>query len=767
MSCVYGTNKIHKNYIYFMKKFIYLTAAALTTLAAASCSQDDAPVPVDEGMTVFSVKLPQDMGSRAFGDTVGNQQLNVAIYAQGDSKTPLFTSINGVQSEGITVEQFADNGLTATVKVPLVKNKAYDLVFWSQDKTDQPYKYNTDGQTLEVTYGTTENPGVNNFEEKRDAFFASKTVTSGDAANSQTIQLRRMFAQVNVGTADLPAYIAAGGDNNFGITISGVANTINLMTGIVENPTSTITATTSVKPASVTSFPEINGYTGKQLRYLGMAYVLVGDNSKENKSTVNVTLNANGNPQFATYNSVPVQMNFRTNIYGDLLTNPEVFNVTIDPIFAGYFKGDVPMSPVTPVTETVDGTPTQVYYANNEANLNWLMDGINNGTLTEPYIKLGSDLDFSAVKFNPASSEFSGTLDGGDNVIRNLTINGASASGKRTRSGEPHYGLFNDLKNATVKNLKFENVNISAPAGYVGAVAGYATGSIIEDVEVISGKISTSQGAGGIVGFAAYTGTIRNCVNRAAITADWQAGGIAGFAEFTDASTTPENNITISGCTNYGTVSGSAGYKAGIVAESSANIENCTNYGEITANRDAAAGIVADQRMYGYVKNCINHAKVTGQTAVGGIVAWIRYWDEEWGRNNGYTKFQVIDVTGNTNWGSLAGTSCVGGIVGRISQNANVSGNFNYAQAIAATGAQGQAAGILGGWVNDSALCPGVSPATLVISNNSSSTPLASITTNNNTSALFTQVKTGDVLSAARPCTATVENNTEVTRPAE
>lgn len=170
--------------------------------------------------------------------------------------------------------------------------------------------------------------------------------------------------------------------------------------------------------------------------------------------------------------------------------------------------------------------------------------------------------------------------------------------------------------------------------------------------------------------------------------------------------------------------------------------------------------------MYGYVKNCINHANVNGQTAVGGIVAWIRYWDEAWGQKNGYAKFQVIDVTGNTNWGSLAGTWCVGGIVGRISQNAGVTGNFNYAQSISASD-QGEAAGILGGWINDSVLCPGVSPATLVISNNSSSTPLASITTNNDTSAEFTLVTTGQVLSQARPCTATVENNTLVSRPTE
>lgn len=326
-----------------MKSYLF-TAALLTgtMLAVTSCSNEDAPYGGEEGMTVFSVKLPDDLGTRApFGDAPSNQELNVAIYEAGNTEKALFTSINGVTSEGMTVEQFAADGLTATVKVPLVKNKQYDLVFWSQDKTNRYYTYTENGQTLTVGYGEGEGATVENYLDSRDAFFASKTVTSGDAANSQTIQLKRMFAQINVGTNDLKAYTNAGGSDSFGITVSGVATEINLKSGIVSNPAGTVTATTANAASSATDFPAITGYTGNKLQYLSMIYVLVGDGAAANKTNVDVSLYANGTDGFATYANVPVQMNYRTNIYGALLTNPEVFNVQINPIFAGEYNNEM------------------------------------------------------------------------------------------------------------------------------------------------------------------------------------------------------------------------------------------------------------------------------------------------------------------------------------------------------------------------------------------------------------------------------------------
>ena len=60
-----------------------------------------------------------------------------------------------------------------------------------------------------------------------------------------------------------------------------------------------------------------------------MDYLLVG----ADKATVDVAFNYGG-PQNRTFTNVPVQRNYRTNIYGSLLTNTTDFNVIIEPAFA-------------------------------------------------------------------------------------------------------------------------------------------------------------------------------------------------------------------------------------------------------------------------------------------------------------------------------------------------------------------------------------------------------------------------------------------------
>ena len=525
----------------FMKKFIYLTAAAVTALGATSCSQDDAPSSVEEGMTVFSVKLPDDLGTRTYGDAPSNQQLNVAIYEAGNKETPLFTSINGTTSDGMTVEQFTENGLTATVKVPLVKNKQYDLVFWSQDKDTHPYTYTANGQTLTVNYGSGENTAIDNFAENRDAFFASKSITSGDAANSQTIQLKRMFAQINVGTNDLTAYTNAGGTNEFGITVSGVANTIDLMTGIVSNPTETVTATTANAASSSQAFPEINGYTGNTLKYLGMAYVLVGDGSANNKTTVDVSLYANSKTDFATYTSVPVQMNYRTNIYGALLTNPEVFNVEIDPIFAGSYNNPWSGEVIEPAI--IENAVTITRPEELAGLSKMVADGKDLSGVT---ITLTDDMDMNNLPFTPIGSyltpnynkKFKGTFDGQGHTIKNLKVNAICA------------GLFGYIHEDTeIKNVTIDNATIKGSGFTGGAVALIHQGSKKPSLTGVTVKNSTITGnkkVGGLAGFFQSNVYIDGCVvENCTITANTQGGGLFGMGTFGGFNATTIQNNTV------------------------------------------------------------------------------------------------------------------------------------------------------------------------------------------------------------------------------
>lgn len=307
-----------------MKKVLYLSAIALTSLIATSCASEEV-APVDnDGMTTLTVKLPADMASRAFNSGTQAKNLYVAIYEADGDKKCLFSNFGGTTGvNGMEVTNFNGTDLTTTIKVSLVKNKTYDIYCWAQSytmDTNSPYKWNETEKSISVTYPSE----MDNYDEGRDAFYGKLTSFQSGVTANHSITLKRPFAQINVGTNDLQAYKYASGKNApvFGMTVKGAATSVNLDTDAVSGSADAViaTATSSATPfeASVTG-----------LSYLAMGYVLPGE------SLMEVDLNVDGDADFATYTSVPSQMNYRTNIYGALLTNPEVFNVEIAPAFAG------------------------------------------------------------------------------------------------------------------------------------------------------------------------------------------------------------------------------------------------------------------------------------------------------------------------------------------------------------------------------------------------------------------------------------------------
>lgn len=307
-----------------MKKVLYLSAIALTSLIATSCSSEEV-VPVDnDDMTTLTVKLPADMASRAFNSGTQAKNLYVAIYEADGDKKCLFSNFGGTTGvNGMEVTNFNGTDLSTTIKVSLVKNKTYDIYCWAQSytmDTNSPYQWNETDKSISVTYPTE----MTNYDEGRDAFYGKLTSFQSGVTANHTITLKRPFAQINVGTSDLQAYKYASGNNApvFGMTVKGAATSVNLDTDAVSGSADAVVATAA---SSATTFEA--SVTG--LSYLAMGYVLPGEGLME------VDLNVDGDADFATYTSVPSQMNYRTNIYGALLTNPEVFNVEIAPAFAG------------------------------------------------------------------------------------------------------------------------------------------------------------------------------------------------------------------------------------------------------------------------------------------------------------------------------------------------------------------------------------------------------------------------------------------------
>lgn len=299
-----------------MKRYLLSTftiAAAALLVTSCNDEMDNGLKTGDEGTVTFTAQLPSEMGTRAFADGLTAKHLQYAVYEAGQS-TPL--KVFG--DETTVVGEAEMNNLKQTVSLKLTTGKTYDVIFWADATTDSPYTFNPASQEVSVDYSK-----VNNNSDNCDAFFKKETITvSGN--QSVNVQLTRPFAQVNIGTDDFDAAKASGLEVTQTEVVAKAFATLNLATGEVADEADRTFTMKAIPTASDGEFPVAGGY-----KYLSMDYLLVG----ADKATVDVAFNYGG-PQSRTFTNVPVQRNYRTNIYGSLLTNTTDFNVVIEPAFA-------------------------------------------------------------------------------------------------------------------------------------------------------------------------------------------------------------------------------------------------------------------------------------------------------------------------------------------------------------------------------------------------------------------------------------------------
>ena len=320
---------------------------------------------------------------------------------------------------------------------------------------------------------------------------------------------------------------------------------------------------------------------------------------------------------------------------------------------------------------------------------------------TWAHYKLTDDVDFDGVEdwvpigFDPAGSAntgngtrasnpgktFRGTFDGQNHEIQNFTADITLANGKT-------YGFFGALREATVKNLKFTNVDVTYGAGEdANADAGILAGTIsfgttVENI-TIEGNM-TSEGTvtndkrlalGGIAGFAfakvGYDTFIKNCdvtlnitggsgANTKAGATGVQAGSIVGFSTVNaDAS---EARVTVENCvTRAATIDIKCGRASGLVA--AANIgtimKDCVNYANITNDfvNGRIGALVCMQGINSALIDCENRGNLTttdSKTTTGGMVALIQgagAYIEGGGNYGDVTSAFVTDGSGRNFYG--------------------------------------------------------------------------------------------------------------------
>ena len=205
-------------------------------------------------------------------------------------------------------------------------------------------------------------------------------------------------------------------------------------------------------------------------------------------------------------------------------------------------------------------------------------DAVNAGNnFSGKVFKLKSNIDLNPTRainnWEPIGTQanpFKGTFDGGDNTISNLVV-----------EGENNVGLFGYADNATIKNVKLENVNVKG-TDCVGAIAGQVYSTSLIDNCHVSGLIQVEgqTNVGGIVG-KYYTkvtnssvigdGVATSYVKGVHYAADYEGDNIGGIMGHGGENNTFTNNtvknITISGTRKVGGIVG--------VTDQNTDVTNC------------------------------------------------------------------------------------------------------------------------------------------------------------------------------------------------
>ena len=297
-----------------MKPIKYFAAAAMALLAMGCGKEQVAEVP--DGQTVdvtFTAALPGEMATKALGDGQTAKTLYVSVYENDDAKTKL---------ELDKTATFTD--LKTQVTFSLVKGKMYNFVFWAQAAEGAPYDV-TDLKNIKISY-----EGAEANDEKRDAFYATRKELKVNGALTETIKLYRPFAQVNFGTADYDAAVAAGVKPVKSVfTATDVATVFDTFEAEGKEAKDVVTFTESALPGE-TLVTKAGDY-----KWMTMNYIIpVGKQGEKHISNVTAAfVTEDGVSVTASAPQAPVQNNYRTNIVGDLLTSQVIFNIEIVPIF--------------------------------------------------------------------------------------------------------------------------------------------------------------------------------------------------------------------------------------------------------------------------------------------------------------------------------------------------------------------------------------------------------------------------------------------------
>lgn len=556
-----------------MRKLLFVFPASALLLVATGCESDEFNN-AEECVVSFEVVSPAvPQASRAFGDGSMKKTLQYAIYDEG-STTPRFEETDGVEE--------VDGKFLFSLRLP--KNRSYEVVMWAETESGSSF-YTFDPSTRSVTINY---DGALSNDESRDAFCAAKTIEITSGASVQRIELKRPFAQLNVGTLDLADVVGdvSAASVSSQVEFTDIPNCLNLWDGSRSGKANVVFAKND-SPLSE-EFPMEGGYA-----YLAMAYVLPPTGMDDGLSDVTYTI-YNGADELAstTATGVSLQANYRSNIVGNLLTDMTNFEVVVVPAFgtsAGSGNGqsgqNAPQS-----RQAQDGTTIYTVMSGDE--LQWIQtQSVNDPSFWDRNsFELGADIDLSGMSRAVDKTVWT-PIDVNASRLVEINGNGHTVSGYTfADDAKGGKGLFGTVANGYIHDITVADVDF---VGSNGSNVGALVGSIHGTLENVTAKnIAISVAGGSNVGAVAgvVSGTTEQLedfmlattsVEKSSIHGSASVGAIAGKFDNTSVARDANAFFVLEHPLVTGTTVTSSDNRCGLLAGSSSNVDETIFYSNL------------------------------------------------------------------------------------------------------------------------------------------------------------------------------------------
>ena len=447
-----------------------------------------------------------------------------------------------------------------------------------------------------------------------------------------------------------------------GVTISGsVTSNTNYVGGIVGNLNNS-TVVDSTNSATVTGVSYVGGIAG-QVYGSGIQYYssVIGSN---NTGAINSSGDYVGGITGYLYQYASIS---------DSTSSGDIKLTSSGKSYVGGITGRAYGVNQYYYASITNSTSSGTITANNANFVGGIVGDLN-------YYSNASKLNSSTVitGANQYIGGIAGHMQGADPNYKN-SITDAKFSGQVTGATFVG-GIVGYLNPNSILNSVHNKGTVTSTSQYAGGIVGYSNGygnqsycNLISNATSTGTVKSNGNYAGGITGYSSYT-RIYDSYSKSNISGNEGIGGIVGLAsQYTYVDRT-YSSATIEGTTKVGGIFGVTNSNYNYVADSFTE-------GNIQATGNYVGGIVGYGFQYLYVDRTYTSAVVSGASYVGGILGGTGY---------NYIYFNNVAATSSA---SVTGT---GNYIGGIAGNMNGESQVNYAKVEAAVRGADYVGGLVG-----------------------------------------------------------------------